>query len=147
MLQWQQKVSVTIYPDATSAVDLHPETALVIGECRSKEGGGGSSETGFVRPGNMAPGVAMPGPDGYDEMTLRRWIQHGTDSGLNQQMLAARGSRVVIVAQPLDAKRRAGFHRPVTTGGVLGNVSQPDFDPDSTDAMVVEFTVQPDSIT
>ena len=94
----------------------------------------------------MAPGTAMAGPYTYEEMTLRRRLLHGADSGLYQFCLDRVGSRVAISEQPLDGNGRAGFHRPTAYGGVLTGVTEADYDADGNDPDVLELTVMPDAM-
>lgn len=134
MLQHQASVSVVL-----DGRDL--------GAFRGWEGGEKTSDAQLVRPGGMAPPIAMPGPYSYGEVTLRRFLRHGTDSGLIQWCKDRVGYRVSGARQPLDERGRAGFHSPEGVAGVLQGVTSTDTDPDGTDAVVLELTVLPDTQT
>lgn len=118
-----------------------------LGPFRAREGGGKTSEANLVRPGGMAAPEAFSGPYTYPEMTLRRRLKHGVDSGLYQWVVDRVGDRFAGSDQLLDQRGRAGFHRPTGFGGVITGVVPNDFDADGTDPEVLEFTIQPDSLT
>lgn len=134
MLNHQSRVSLSLEDRQFEAV-------------RAKEGGGKTAEGVLVRPGGMAPPVAMAGPYGYDELTLRIFLRHGIDSGTVQFFQDRIGRRATIVDQPRDERGNAGFHTPYTSSGLVTGATPSDYDADGTDPRVLEVTVQPDTAT
>lgn len=106
-----------------------------------------SADGSTVRPGGMAPGVAMAGPSEYADKAYSRLLEHTTDSGLLQWCMDNIGSRMVAVEQPLDSRGQAGFHQPTTVSGLLIGASESDYDADGTDPWVLTLTMKPDSVT
>jgi hypothetical protein len=134
MLNNQARVSVTM-------------EGLDRGVFRGREGGAKTGESTSVRPGGMAPPKVYAGTWEFDEVTLTRVIEHGTDSGLYHWFLDRYGQRLTAIEQPLDGRGRAGFHRPVTYGAVLTGIAQVDYDADGNDPWTLVLTVRPDGIS
>jgi hypothetical protein len=143
MLQNQGAITVTVYPDGQD----HPETARTFEQWRGFTGDGSAGNGQYIRPGSMAPGEAVPGPQEFGERTLTKWVRFERDSGLSEWLLVNIGARMVAVDQPLDAKRRAGFHKPLTYSGILNGVTPPDYDADSTDPAELTITIMVDGIS
>lgn len=124
----------------------HDASGFDFGEFRTRAGGAQEGENTLVRPGGMAAPVAMPGTYAFGEVTCARLLAHGTDSGLEHRARDLRGDRFTIVEQPLDAKGRAGFHRPIVHSGLLNGSTVSDVDPDSNDPRTLELTFTIDSV-
>lgn len=138
MLQHQSNVSLTIGTG---------DDARTFSPCRGREGGGRTAEGTLVRPGGMGPGEAMAQPPEYSETTFRYRLRHGVDSGVERWATDHVGERVVGIEQPLDQRKQAGFHDPITWGGILTGAEPSEYDADGGDPKVLEFTVLPDSLT
>jgi hypothetical protein len=117
-----------------------------LGEFRTRSGGGREGDNQLIRPGGMAPPVAMVGTYEYGEVTAARVVNLNTDSGLVQEVDGWYGDRVTLVEQPLDGKGRTGFHRPVSWSGLLNGHTLSDYDADSNDAKTLELAITVDRL-
>jgi hypothetical protein len=125
---------------------VHRSSGFDFGEFRTRTGGGKTGDNQLVRPGGMAPPIAMPGTYGFDDLTCARIVQFEKDSGLAQKALDMHGERVDVTHQPADAKGRTGFHRPVVYTGLVNAVTPPEYDADSNDPATLEFVITVDGI-
>lgn len=129
MLQHQSKVR------AISDAD-----GFDIGECRTRSGGGKTSESVTDRPGGMAPPEVFVGTYEHEEATVERALSHGVDSGLLQKMNARHGEVFTITEQPVDDRGRPGFHRPNVYKGKLTGSAESDMDANGNERKVLTLT-------
>lgn len=125
---------------------IHEESARDFGTFRTRGGGAKEGENALIRPGGMAPPVAMAGTWAYGEVTAARLLIHGVDSGVIQEVFNLHGERFSVIDQPLDAKGRAGFHKPVTYSGLLNTSTPPEIDADGNEPQTLELTFTIDSV-
>lgn len=132
MLQHQATVTV-----------VHRESGFSFGIMRTRTGGGKEGDNQKVRPGGMAPPEAFAGTYEFGDVECERLVRHGTDSGLVQKAWDLHAERFDIYEQPLDSKKRAGFHRPVGYTGLLNTSTPPEYDADGNDpsTLTMAFTI------
>lgn len=132
MLQNQARVEV-----------IHRESGFSFGVMRTRTGGGKEGDNQLIRPGGMAAPEAFPGTYEFGEVEVTRLIRHATDSGLVQKAWDLHAERFDLIEQPLDAKRRPGFHRAIGYTGLLNTSTPPEYDADGNDPseLTLAFTI------
>lgn len=135
MLQNQALVTVT-----------HDSSGFSFGVFRTRTGGAKEGDNQLIRPGGMASAEAFPGTHEFGEVTCERLVRHGKDSGLVQRAYDLHAERFTITEQPLDNKKRAGFHRPIAYTGLLNTSTPPEYDADSNDPSVLSMAFTIDGV-
>lgn len=135
MLQHQARVTV-----------IHDESGRNLGVFRTKAGGGKEGDNQLVRPGGMAPPVAMRGTWAFGEVTVARLLRHGQDSGLVHWVNDHHGERYTCIVQALDDRGREGFHRPESYNGLLNTSTPPEVDADGNDPQTLELALTIDTV-
>lgn len=126
---------------------VHDDTQERFGPFRTKTGGAKTGENTLVRPGDMAPPIAVAGTYAFDPVTIAKALEHEVDSGIVQKFYGWHGDRVTIIVQSLDSKGRPGFHAPDSYGGRINTSTPPEVDADGNDPQVLEVEVTVDSVT
>lgn len=131
-LQHQERVEV-----------VHKDSGASFGIFRTRTGGAKEGDNQKIRPGGMADPEAFPGTWEFGDVECERLVRHGTDSGLIEQAYALHAERFLVISQPLDAKKRPGFHKPTTYTGLLNTSTPPEYDTDGNDprTLTMAFTI------
>jgi hypothetical protein len=123
----------------------HPRLAK-LGTFEVKSGGGAGSETATFTPGGSQKPVVEGGRQTYEDVTINRVFIPERDQPLIGDLIAARGSyRISVADQPLDAQYNP-VQTPATWTGVLTDVNYPDADSESNTSARLVLVIAVDKV-
>lgn len=104
-----------------------------LGTFEVRTGGNATSENTGYHPGGMGEFVQLGGQQTTEDVTVNRVLIRERDRPLIGPLLAARGRAKVTVGDSLLDKSKNPYGAPVVWTGILGDVTYPDADAESSD--------------
>lgn len=96
-------------------------------------GGNATSETTDYAPGGMAPRQQLEGEQTIEDLTVGRVFIRERDRPIWAALLASRGQARMSIGETFLDRARNPVGAPVTYTGLVGEVTRPDYDSESTD--------------
>lgn len=107
-----------------------------LGIWRGRTGGNATSETSDYAPGGMAPRIQQDGEQTVEDVSVTRvWVPE-RDRPILAALFAARGQARMHVGDASLDRAKNPIGAPVTWTGLLGEVTYPDADAESSDPSV-----------